>query len=281
MKFFRPSPPEISVIIPVLNEGPQLRLLLAHLTLAAAGVTYEVIIVDGDPNGSTLAQLPAGLSQVRTLISPPGRGRQMNRGAAQAQAPILLFLHADTRLPAQAFLKIQTLLQDPRWVGGAFDLGIDSRRWSLRLIGRLASWRSRLTRIPYGDQAIFVRASYFRDLGGYPNIPIMEDVALMRAIRQRGDRIQLLSDPVLTSPRRWEQEGLLYCTLRNWLLLSLYSLGASPQLLVRWYAPPKVSLRSGSRSAQRHPANPQRGYLAAADAELERLRTGGVAQPRR
>jgi len=240
MKFSRLSPPEISVIIPVLNEGHRIRALLAHLALVAAGIAYEVIVVDGDPQGSTLAQLPVGLPQVRTLVAPPGRGMQMNQGAAQAQAPILLFLHADTRLPAQAFLKIQTLLEDPRWVGGAFDLGIDSRRWSLRLIARLASWRSRLTRIPYGDQAIFVRTSYFRGLGGYPNIPIMEDVALMRAIRQRGDRIHLLPEPVLTSPRRWEQEGLLSCTLRNWLLLGLYCLGASPQRLVRWYAPPKL-----------------------------------------
>lgn len=244
MKFSRPSPPEISVIIPVLNEGPQIRSLLAHLSLVAAGVAYEVIVVDGDPNGSTLAHLPASLPQVQTCLAPAGRGSQMNRGAEQAKAPILLFLHADTQLPAQAFLKIQTLLQAPRWVGGAFDLAIDSRRWSLRWIARLASWRSRLTRIPYGDQAIFVRTGYFRDLGGYPNIPIMEDVALMRTIRQRGDRIQLLSEPVLTSPRRWEQEGLLYCTLRNWLLLSLYCLGASPQRLVHWYAPSKVSLRS-------------------------------------
>lgn len=231
---FSPAP-EVSIIIPVLHEGERLLASLEHLAASAAGVLYEVIVVDGDPAGSTIAHLRDHQPSVRSLIAPPGRGVQMNWGAQVAQGQVLLFLHADTRLPDRALAKIQKQLINSDWVGGAFDLKIDSRRWSLQWVARLASWRSRLTRIPYGDQAIFLRTAYFRELGGYPEIPIMEDVALMRKIRQRSDPIKLLPDPVLTSPRRWQQQGILYCTLRNWLLISLYRLGVSPQRLARWY----------------------------------------------
>lgn len=230
--------PEISVIIPVFKEAARIVQTLEDLGRCAAGVSYEVIVVDGDRAGSTIAQIPQGREKnILTLTAPQGRGLQMNWGARLAQAPILLFLHADSQLPAQALKTISQWMAEPSWVGGAFDLGIDSERWPLQLIARMASLRSRLTRIPYGDQGIFLRSEYFHRIGGYPAIAIMEDVALMRQIRRHRDQICFLSERTLVSPRRWEQEGILYCTLRNWLLLSLYSLGVSPQRLANWYRP--------------------------------------------
>lgn len=224
--------PELSIIIPALNEGPQILPLLDHLTTLAEGVPYEVIVVDGDPKGSTLQYLPI---QVQGILAPVGRGSQMNAGATIAQAPTLLFLHADTLLPDRAFTHIQQALKQAP--AGAFDLGIDSPRPSLKWIGRVASWRSRLTRIPYGDQAIFIRRSTFMAVGGFPDIPIMEDVALMQALKRHRIPIWIVRDRVSVSPRRWEQEGMITCTLRNWMILSLYYLGVSPDRLWWWYRP--------------------------------------------
>lgn len=209
---------------------------LHHLRRVAADFTYEVIVVDGDPEGSTVQHLPA---EVRGIIAPAGRGSQMNAGAKIARASTLLFLHADTLLPDQALIQIQKVLQQTP--AGAFDLGIDSSRPSLQWISRLASWRSRLTRIPYGDQAIFIHRSTFMAVGGFPNIPIMEDVALMQTLKQYRLPIWIVRDRVLVSPRRWEQEGIIACTLRNWLILSLYYLGVSPNRLWRWYRPQQPS----------------------------------------
>ena len=233
------GPPDISVIIPVLAEGNHIQTLLARLATTAGSVEYEVIVVDGDPQGSTLRYLSSGLAAVQGIVAPQGRGTQMNAGAALAQGDILLFLHADTQLPIAALPKICTALQQSTAVAGAFDLAIDSSRRSLQLIGRVSSMRSRLTRTPYGDQAIFIRRSVFEKLGGYPEIPIMEDVALMRQLKRRGFEIVILGDRSLVSPRRWEQEGIVYCTLRNWFLLFCYTLGVSPHQLARWYHPPK------------------------------------------
>ena len=232
-----PDPPEISVIIPVLKEGAKIVEVLQGVALAAAQTPYEVIVVDGDPQGSTLSHLPPNSQWVRGGTSFPGRGCQMNAGAALAKGQILLFLHADTQLPAQALGKIVRLFRFSDVVAGAFDLDIRSTRWLLKLIGQVASLRSRLTRTPYGDQAIFIQRHIFEKLGGYQNAPIMEDVALMRTLKRQGYPIHIFRDRTVVSPRRWEQEGILYCTLRNWTILSLYSLGVSPQQLSRWYQP--------------------------------------------
>jgi len=252
----------------VLNEGERIQKTLDHLAVIAGQIPYEVIVVDGDRAGSTLQYLPSD-RPVRGITAARGRGLQMNAGAAIARGEILLFLHADTQLPADAFLKITQALTNPCgskglkplvWgdrahdqaqsvgahrrapfsedlVGGAFDLSIASSRWTLRTIAQVASVRSRLTRLPYGDQAIFMRRSAFVALGGYPEIPIMEDVALMRSIRRRGWRIRILPDRVLTSARRWEREGVWRCTLRNWTMLLAYFAGVSPWTLLTWYSP--------------------------------------------
>ncbi|XGV88572.2 MAG: TIGR04282 family arsenosugar biosynthesis glycosyltransferase [Limnothrix sp. BL-A-16] len=255
------QPIALSVIMPVLNEGEWIQKTLDHLAEISGQIPYEVIVVDGDLAGSTLQYLPSD-RPVRGITAARGRGLQMNAGAAISRGEILLFLHADTQLPATAFQSISQLF-DPapnpdhtpnfgskglkplvpndgagdQLVGGAFDLAIASSRWILRTIARVASVRSRLTRLPYGDQAIFIRRSAFLELGGYPEIPIMEDVALMRSIRWRGWRIRILPDRVLTSSRRWEREGVWRCTLRNWTILLAYFAGVSPWTLLAWYSP--------------------------------------------
>ena len=159
----------------------------------------------------------------------------MNAGASVARGEVLIFLHADTEPPLHALKKIDSLLERSECVGGAFDLGIRSDRLILKAIGKLASWRSHLTRVPFGDQAIFLRREYFNRIGGYKEIPLMEDVELMRRIKKLGDEIWIFHDRVMTSPRRWEKEGVVYCTFRNWTLQVLYLLGISPRRLAFFY----------------------------------------------
>jgi uncharacterized protein len=229
--------PEISIIIPVLHEGDRIGSCLDHLARIAKDISYEVIVSDGDPHGSTLSTLPSRFADVVEVQSPVGRGAQLNAGAEVARGRILLFLHVDACLPARALHQALETCEQKKWVGGAFDLAIASPRLSLKVIAKVASWRSRLTRIPYGDQAIFLRREIFEQVQGYPDIPIMEDVALMQHFKQNSYAIKILSNAVTVSPRRWEQEGILRCTLRNWILITMYSWGAHPKALARWYRP--------------------------------------------
>jgi rSAM/selenodomain-associated transferase 2 len=159
----------------------------------------------------------------------------MNAGATVARGEILIFLHADTILPDNALEKISQALQGRDYVGGAFDLKIDSDRLFLKYISARASLRSRWNRIPYGDQAIFIRKKYFDQLGGYKEIPLMEDVDLMRRIKKDGKKIFILPDKVITSARRWESDGILFTTMRNQILVRLFYLGISPHRLAKYY----------------------------------------------
>jgi rSAM/selenodomain-associated transferase 2 len=172
---------------------------------------------------------------VVTLRAEKGRARQMNTGAARSTGEILLFLHADTLLPANALAKIEEALSDEICVGGAFDLGIQNSRRIFQIIGWCASWKHRLTRVPYGDQAIFLRRKYFEELGGYPEIPLMEDVELMKRIKRKGRRIIILPDAVKTSSRKWEKDGVIYTIFRNWALQTLYLMGMPAARLVKYY----------------------------------------------
>ena len=126
-------------------------------------------------------------------------------------------------------------MTEKTYVAGAFELSFNSERWAFKLIAKAASWRYRLTRLPYGDQAIFMPQEYFRRIGGFAEIPIMEDLDLMRRIKKRGDKIYISKKRVKTSARRWEKEGVLYCVLRTWILASLYCLGMSADKLIRYY----------------------------------------------
>jgi rSAM/selenodomain-associated transferase 2 len=224
-----------SVIVPVLNEAETINAFLEHLRALNTSEEIEIIVVDADPDCETSRAITD--KGIVTLSSTPGRARQMNAGAAVASGEILIFLHADTELPPNALERMRSIMGRSQHIGGAFDLGIKSDRFAFGLIARVASLRARVTRIPYGDQAIFLSRSFFAGIGGYRDIPIMEDIEIMQRIKKLGGKICLIPDRVQTSPRRWEKEGILYCTLRNWLLSSLFYLGVSPEKLSRYYSP--------------------------------------------
>ncbi|HYY25249.1 MAG TPA: TIGR04283 family arsenosugar biosynthesis glycosyltransferase [Candidatus Udaeobacter sp.] len=219
----------ISVVIPVLNEEKSIGPALTALQSLAPD---ELIVIDG---GSTDRSREICESLGVTVISAPsGRGRQMNHGARRATGDILLFLHADTRLPLSAFDDVRSALRNPACVGGRFDLELDDRRWMLRVIGAMISLRSRLTKVATGDQAIFVRREMFEKIGGYPEIPLMEDVAFSRAMKHVG-KVACLRSRVITSARRWQTEGVWRTMLKMWILKSLYLLGVEPARLTRYY----------------------------------------------
>jgi rSAM/selenodomain-associated transferase 2 len=228
--------PDVSVVIPVLNEVETINQVIEHLYAKNSGGSFEVIVVDGSPDRNTIKTIH--FSDVLKTASERSRAKQMNAGAALARGAVLLFLHADTELPDEAVEKISSTMKAGRYVAGAFDLGIKSDRTIFRAMERIASMRSRLTRIPFGDQAIFVRKDYFHHIGGYKDIPIMEDIELIRRIKSGGKSICILPERVLTSPRRLEKEGILRCTVRNWVLQTLYVLGVSPETLARFYPSP-------------------------------------------
>jgi len=224
---------DISIIMPVLNEQAGVNQTIENLYQQQFSGVLEVIVVDGGKDKGTIDRILN--PKIITLSSLPGRGRQMNAGASVASGEILLFLHCDTKLPVNALERVQETLKTPSIEAGAFDLSIDGKGRGFRMIEKFASVRSRITRIPYGDQAIFIRKNYFFDLGQYRNIPIMEDVDLMRRIKRARGKIQILNYPASTSARRWEKEGKIYCTLRNWILISLFLLGLKPDKLAAFY----------------------------------------------
>lgn len=229
----------ISIIVPVLNERG-INGFIATLTKSIAPRVMdaiEIIVVDGDPHGSTLQRISTPLisnPSIKRIIAPKGRARQQNRGAEMATGTVLLFLHADTRLPRHFDELIRKTVVSG-YSGGAFDLEIDTHHPLLKGISRIASFRSRITGIPYGDQAIFVTRSLFERIGRFPDIPLMEDIALMQRIKRSGKAFTILPEKALTSPRMWYKKGIIYTMIRNPLLASLYYLGVSPKVLVKFY----------------------------------------------
>ncbi len=224
---------KLSIVVPVLHETESVNPLIEHIRKVGKGEDYEIIVVDGSPEKNTINAIKD--HDVIKKTSPKGRARQMNAGVAEARGEILLFLHVDTKLPLNAFKKIREVLENNRYVGGAFDLELDTQRKSLRFIAWTARIRVRFTEIPYGDQAIFLRKNYFYDIGCYRDIPLMEDVELMKRIKRLGGKICIIKDPVRSSPRKWLQDGIFYTTFRNHMIRILYSLGVSPNKLVKLY----------------------------------------------
>jgi rSAM/selenodomain-associated transferase 2 len=224
---------KFSIVIAVLNEARRINALIEHITSLSPTADYEIIVIDGDPQGTTINTIDN--NNVITAIAEKGRAKQMNAGAALAAGDVIIFLHADTELPPGAFGSINHALADGEYVGGAFALGVDSNNPLIRLTVAASHIRNHLTHIPYGDQAIFMRKKYFNEIGRFSNIPIMEDVELMRRIKKSGRKISILNQKVKTSTRRWENEGVVYTLLRNIVLVTLFYLGVDPNKLTRFY----------------------------------------------
>jgi rSAM/selenodomain-associated transferase 2 len=226
--------PPLSVIIPTLNEAAHIDAVIGDLL---RGDVQEVIVVDGGSCDDTLQR--AAVHGVRTCQGPAGRARQMNQGAALAQGTYFFFLHADSRLPPGFDGVIRRVLADGGVAAGAFSLGIAGEAAGLRMVTGGANLRSRLFGMPYGDQGIFLRAARFQRCGGFPDLPIMEDFALMRRLRREG-RIVTVPEQILTSSRRWRRQGILRTTLINQAIIAAYLLGVSPKRLRRWYQGPRI-----------------------------------------
>jgi rSAM/selenodomain-associated transferase 2 len=254
---------KIAVIIPTLNEEQALpRTLASTLPLGFD----EILVVDGGSSDRTrdiatslgfevrgsrfqeqhgilspeISPLPTSNIELRTtpvtiLTTAPGRAKQMNAGAGASRADALLFLHADTRLPAEARQAVERALDDPACVGGRFDVRFERDAGFAWLIGRLISLRSRASGVATGDQALFVRRSTFERLGGFADLPIMEDVEFTRRLKRAG-RVAALRARVVTSYRQWERRGALQTIVLMWTLRLLYWIGVHPNRLTHLYA---------------------------------------------
>lgn len=231
---------KLSVIIPTLNEASSLPRAIAGLPR-----DVELIVVDGQSRDRTVDT--ARRLGARVVVGERGRGIQMNSGAAASTGEVLLFLHADCVLGPRAADSIIEVLRDPDVVGGAFRLRIDHQRRIYRVVAFGSNLRARFLGLPYGDQAIFVRRRAFEAVGGYPDIPLMEDVALVRKLRRQG-RLVRVDETVTTGTRHWNHLGPIRTTLLNWMTVALFFAGVPPSRLAPVYhrlkAPKSPSLPS-------------------------------------
>jgi rSAM/selenodomain-associated transferase 2 len=221
----------VAVVIPTLNEAARLPDLLDDLHHVR--IPLDVTVVDGGSRDDTASLARA--AGARVLSTKAGRATQMNAGASSADAEWLCFLHADVRLPEPARDDFVQAVNGSGSDVAVWRLAIDGRGWWLRTVEYGALVRDRLG-LPYGDQGLIVRRALFERLGGFPDIPVLEDVAFVRTAR-RASTIRRLSSPVVVSARRWEAEGPYRTWFRNSALLVAYLLGASPHRLARWYPP--------------------------------------------
>ena len=225
---------KISIIIPTLNESKNIKATLASTKVSK---NVEVIVVDGGSQDNTV-DIAESLG-VKVITGYQNRARQMNAGAMNATGDILLFLHADTLLPANFDAMIRTALQQPLTVAGAFALRINAPQANLRLVEWGVKYRSKWLQMPYGDQAIFVTKEVFNSIGGFPELPIMEDFELIRYLKRLG-KITFIPVPVITSPRRWLKKGILQTTLINQIVIIAYFIGVSPKKIRSWYRGEKL-----------------------------------------
>jgi rSAM/selenodomain-associated transferase 2 len=225
----------LSVIVPTLNEAGVIRKTLAPLQ-SLRGADIEIILVDGgslDDTTSLTTRLVDKQLQMRR-----GRASQMNTGALAASGDLLLFLHADTLLSRTALQQLIRITRQstPHW--GRFNVYPDNPQWIYRTICILMNWRSRLTGIATGDQAIFIHRSLFTTVGGFPDIPLMEDIAISKRLKRHQQPL-CLQEPVTISTRYWQKHGTVRSILRMWRLRLAYFLGIPPQQLLRQYYRPE------------------------------------------
>ncbi len=218
-----------SIIIPTLNEAQLIEKLL--LDLKEFAPEAELIVVDGHSSDRTF-EIARPLA--RTVLSPRGRGAQMNAGAREATGQVLWFLHADCRPHPDSLTAIQVALSDESIVGGGFQYNLDSPGIHYRLAERLSNHKNRILKLFYGDMGIFVRANVFWRMGGYKEVPLMEDMDFSRRLKRMG-KTTILPLTMRTSARRWRREGWLKNIIRNWLLQIAWAAGVSPNILAKWY----------------------------------------------
>ncbi len=223
--------PLISVIIPTLNEEDNVGGCIE--SILSEGAAYEIIVSDGGSKDKTVerAERHEGIKTIRT---ESGRGKQMNKGAASARGDIFLFLHADTYLERGWYGEIISCLCDPSAAGGAFTLRIDSPERYYRIIEYWVKFRCGVFKLPYGDQGIFVRREIFEKMGGYKNIPLMEDVDLVGRMKKAG-KIRMLRKKAFTHSRKWEKEGWIRRSFFNQMIMIGYRFGADPERLEKLY----------------------------------------------
>lgn len=220
--------PVISIVIPVLNEAP-----LILRTIEASKIdNIEIIVADGGSTDETREL--ASEAGAKVIQCPHGRGRQLNKGTLYASGRIIIFLHADTILPEGFVSEVITTLAKPNTVAGAFRLSITGKNWALGIVSFFTNLRSVLFQLPYGDQAIFIQKDQFQRMGGFPDIPIMEDYALVLHLKKLG-RIAISSKAVKTSGRRWDKLGYLRTLLINQAMIIGYHIGVSIEKLERFY----------------------------------------------
>ncbi|VAX21836.1 hypothetical protein MNBD_NITROSPINAE02-1641 [hydrothermal vent metagenome] len=220
--------PTISIIIPAYKEGERLA-KLARKFIGIKGCEVVAAMAEGDK-----ATIKPDSGETIIVNAQKGRAKQMNAGAAVARGDILVFLHADTLITPHSFARVRSALAEPGAVGGAYRFKIDASSFAFGLIGVMANLRSKWLKAPYGDQAIFIKREVFRKIGGYREIPIMEDTRLVTDMKQEG-RIVIIDDYAITSSRKWLKEGATYTTIRNWIIMLAYKMGAKPENLVKWY----------------------------------------------
>ena len=219
----------LSIILPVLNEEASLPDVLARLQYLRQ-LGHEIIVVDGGSRDNSLMLAQQAADNV--IVSQPGRAVQMNSGAELATGDVLLFLHADTTLPEGVERIISEIEGDTFW--GRFDVRLSGKRLIFRIIDSMMNLRSRITSVATGDQAIFVKRSLFEKVGGYPEIALMEDIAISKQLR-RVVKPVCVRNKVVTSSRRWEDRGVIKTLLLMWKLRLYYFFGMSPQKISRMY----------------------------------------------
>ncbi len=222
----------VGIVIPTLNEERHLPGILADL--ARLDVARDVVVVDGGSEDATVEV--AARAGVRLLRAPRGRAAQMNAGAGVVTGEWLCFLHADVRMPADARAALREAVERPGVEAAVWKLAVEGAGVWLRLVEAGALLRDRLGGLPYGDQGFLLRRSLFGAVGGFPSVPLMEDIALVRAVRRRA-RIARLPAALVASGRRWRREGRYRAWIRNALLVAAYLAGAPPERLARWYPP--------------------------------------------